>query len=164
MFFRIKRSYKSSMNVDQVYQFLGYLSSRESSIWKFKSKTYNVKVDGLLFSIKKRGGSANGPVYPLIKGKITQNDFVQIDLDIEPAYSIIISSFLAGFTGLFFILSDEKMTINNVFRAPTLLERIGMGLFVIAIPAVISYFKTIQPVQNAEEWLISKLKLEPITH
>ncbi|TGE10301.1 hypothetical protein [Hymenobacter fodinae] len=150
------------MTTDQVYQFLEYISLKESGIWKLKSKAYDVKVDGTRFLIRKRGGGANGAIQPLIKGQVVQTDFVQLNLDIKPSYHIILFSFLAGFISLFFILSDDKMTINNEFRAPTLLERIGMALFVLLIPAVISYFKTIQPVQNAEKWLIRRLKLEPI--
>jgi hypothetical protein len=162
MLFRIKRSYRSSMTFEQIHQVLEYLLSKESGVWILKTKAYNVQVEGANFSIKKRGGSLNGPTHPSIKGEIVYSDFVRINLDIKPDYSTILFSSITGVILLLFILTDEKMNINGMYRSVTLLERIGMAIFVIAIPAIISYFKTIKPTQDAEKWLIKKMQLKPL--
>ncbi|MBD2714710.1 hypothetical protein KBK19_06665 [Microvirga sp. STR05] len=140
-----------------------YLDSKESGIWKLRTKVYNVKFDKNCFLIKRRGGNANGPIYPLVKGEIIQNEFIQVNLDIKPAYYLIIGAVLCSLALLYPILTDEKMTVNGVYRSVGLLERMGWAAFVLAVPGFICYFKTIKPVRDAENWLIEKLKLEPIS-
>ncbi|NVO85320.1 hypothetical protein [Hymenobacter terrestris] len=160
--FRIHRSYKSSLTVEQIYQFLDHLSSKKSEIWTFKSNTYDVQVDDECFSIKKRGGSINGQIHPLVKGEIMNADFVQVSLDIKPSYSTMFLSFIVGSILLFSLLLSEKITINGVYRSITLLERTGFVFFVVAIPAGLSYFKTIKPTQDTEKWLIREMQLKPL--
>ncbi len=160
--FRIHRSYKSSMTVEQIYQLLDYLSSKESEAWAFKSKVYDVQFDDKRFSIKKRGGGTNGPIHPLVRGEIMNSGFVQVNLDIKPSYSTIIFSLIVGSILLFFFLLSEKINIGGVYRSVTLLERTGFAFFIVAIPALISYFKTVKPTQDAESWLIRKMQLKPL--
>ena len=162
MLFRIKRSYRSLMTAEQIRNVLEYLAAKESGVWVLKGKVYDVKMSETNFSVKKRGGSMSGAIYPVIKGKITQNELVQIDLDIKPAYYLILFSTLTSLILLFFIISDENMTMDGVYRSVTIFERFSMALFVIAVPAIISYFKTIKPVQDAEKWLMREMKLTPL--
>lgn len=163
MLFRIDRSYKSLMTVEQIEQVLEYLSTKKSNVFGIKIKIYDVEAEGMSFSVRRRGGSQNGPIYPLIKGEITQADFIQVDLEIKPSYFYILFIPLIGIVMSFIVLLSDEMTVNGIYRSVDLAERIGWSLFSIIITMTLAYFKTIKPVQDAEKWLIKKLKLEPIS-
>jgi hypothetical protein len=150
------------MTMEQVYSYLEYLDSKESGTWVFKDKTYDVRVDGAFFSIKKRSGGSNGPIYPLIKGQLVQKESVQVELDIRPSYYIIVFCFIVCALLLWSILSADKITINGVYRSVNIAEKGGLGLFIIAVPSIVCYLKTIGPTRSAERWLIEKMRLKPL--
>lgn len=163
MLFGVDRSYRTLMTAEQIKQVLECLAAQESGVWILKSKLYDIKINGNCFLVKRRGGNMNDLIHPLIEGEIMQNNFVQVNLRIRPAYYVILFASITSLVSLFFVFTDDKMTINEVYRSVTLIERLGIALFVIAIPAMVSYFSTIKPVQDAELWMIGKLKLKPVS-
>ena len=160
MIFGIEKSYSTLMTMPQIHECLKHFSSKTSSF--FKAKVYDVQFDDYQFSIRKRGGSFNGAVYPLINGRITQEERVRVDLAIRPSYFLI--AFCAIFPCIFLpvIFFFDKMTINGVYRTPTIDEKVFFALFSVTIPVIICYFKTIKPTRDAEKWLVRKFSLKEI--
>jgi hypothetical protein len=159
MLFRIKKSYKSLLTAQEVESFIKYLESKETGISFLKSKVYNIEHGHNKFTVRKRGGTSNGPIYPPIKLNIIQREFVQIDLDIEPSYFVILFFSVVCSVLSLSVLLNNKITINGEYREPDLIERFLWFLFPIALANVLCYFKTIKPTRDAEAWLIKKLKL-----
>ena len=160
MMFGVKRSYKSLMTVPQIHECLEYFSSKTSSF--FKAKIYDVQLDDYQFAIQKRGGSINGPVFPIIRGRIEQKEYVRVDLDIKPSYLLIAFCAIITCILLLSILLADKMTINGVYRMPTVSEKVLFSLFSVSISAILCYFKTIKPTKDAEKWLVRKFSLKEI--
>ena len=76
MLFRIKKSYKSLLATQEIEAFIKYLESKETGISFLKSKAYDVQFGSNRFTVKKRGGTPNGPIYPLIELSMIQGDYV----------------------------------------------------------------------------------------
>lgn len=146
------------MTVPQIHDCLKHFSSKKSSV--FKAKVYDVQFDDYQFSIQKRGGSLNGPAYPLINGRIVQQESVRIDLDIKPSYFLL--AFCAVFPCIFLpaIFLTDEMTINGVYRVLTTSEKGFFALLSVGIPAILCYLKTIKPTKDADKWLVRKLLLK----
>lgn len=162
MFPALGGTYHSALSNSEIQAWLDYLERKESGVWFFKSKDYEVKRFTDSFSLRKRGGGSNGPIYPWIEGKIKDSQSNQIDLVIQPSYFFL--AFLLVFicimlSGLWLI---DDMKINGEHRVPFLVERVFFSLFAIALPSIIGYFKMVRPMQEAEEWLIKKLRLRKI--
>lgn len=161
MLFRIKKSYKSLLTAQELKDFMIYLESKETGISFLKSRAYDVRYDNNRFTVRKRGATQNGPIFPLIRFKVTQGDYLQIDLDIKPSYLVILfCSIISGVLSMFILLND-KIKINGVYTELDFIERVFWFLFPIIIAIILCYFKTIKPTRDAEAWLIKKLKLTP---
>jgi len=96
--------------------------------------------------------------YPPITCNYISEDPVVLNIRIRPNYFTII---FLSFMSVAFMLSTllaSKMTINCVYKTPSIPERlvfIGFSL----LPALWCYFGYLRPIQKAEKWITEKLNL-----
>lgn len=97
--------------------------------------------------------------YPVIEGIYFSESPVIINILIKPSYFTILFFSIFVFTFIPVAIFIDKMTINGVFRSPTIIERILFGFVGGIIPGLWCYFGYIRPVKKAERWIVQKLSL-----
>jgi hypothetical protein len=136
-----------------------YSEEKETSFLGMKVEEHKGRMVGNEFEVARQasGISAFIEPYPLIKGWTYENP-MRIKLKIIPKYfdilffSICSSAFILGA-----ILSD-KMTVNHVYKTPTILERFIFSSFGIVI-GIWGYLRAIRPIGRSEKWAVRKFKL-----
>jgi hypothetical protein len=98
--------------------------------------------------------------YPVIQGIYFSERPLTINILIKPNYFIIFFFAIFVFTFIPAGIFIDKMTINGVFRSPTITERFlfaGVGGI---MPGLWCYFGYIRPIKKAENWIVEKLELD----
>lgn len=97
--------------------------------------------------------------YPVVDGIYFSENPLIVNIQIKPSYLTILffSIFVFTFipTGIFI----DKMTINGVFRSPTIMERFLFASVGGIIPGLWCYFGYIRPIKKAENWIVQLLNL-----
>ena len=99
--------------------------------------------------------------YPTIEGIYFSERPLTLNILIKPSYFTIIFFSIFVFTFIPAAIFIDKMTINGVFKSPTIMERFLFSLGGI-IPGLWCYFGYIRPIKKAENWIIKKLSLSII--
>lgn len=100
--------------------------------------------------------------YPAITGFYNSEKPLTLNIIVKPDYFTILFFAIFVFTFIPAGIFLHKMTINGVFRSPSISERFlfaGIGGF---IPGLWCYFGYIRPVKKAENWIVEKLRLNVI--
>jgi len=97
--------------------------------------------------------------YPPVEGLYISERPLTINIIIKPSYFTIL--FFSVFVCLFIPagIFIDKMTINGIFRSPTLPERLLFAGLGGGIPGLWCYFGYIRPIKKAENWIVKKLRL-----
>lgn len=96
--------------------------------------------------------------YPVIEGIYFSEKPLTINILIRPSYFTIIFFSFFVFTFIPVAIFVDKMTINGVFKSPTIVERLLFSLGGI-IPGLWCYFGYIRPIKKAENWIVQRLSL-----
>ena len=96
--------------------------------------------------------------YPVIEGIYFSERPLTINILIKPSYFTIVFFSIFVFTFIPTAIFVDKLTINGVFKSPTVIERLLYSLGGI-IPGLWCYFGYIRPIKKAENWIIQKLSL-----
>ncbi len=101
--------------------------------------------------------------YPVIEGIYFSENPLVINILIKPRYFTIIFFSLFVLTFIPVAIFADKMTINGVFKSPSIVERMLFSLGGI-IPGLWCYFGYIRPVKKAENWIVQKLNLSVVDY
>ena len=101
--------------------------------------------------------------YPTVEGIYFSERPLTINILIKPSYFNIIFFSIFVFTFIPASIFINNMTINGVFRSPTIMERFLFALIGGIIPGLWCYFGYIRPIKKAEIWIIEKLRLSITT-
>ena len=96
--------------------------------------------------------------YPLIEGIYFSERPLIINILIKPSYLAVLFFSIFVFTFIPAAIFVDKMTINGVFKSPTIIERLLFSLGGV-IPGLWFYFGYIRPIKKAENWIIKRLSL-----
>ena len=97
--------------------------------------------------------------YPAVEGIYFSERPLTINIQIKPSYFNIIFFSIFVFTFIPASIFINNMTINGVFRSPTIMERFLFATIGGIIPGLWCYFGYIRPIKKAESWIIEKLSL-----
>lgn len=97
--------------------------------------------------------------YPVIEGIYFSESPLTINILIKPSYFTILFFSMFVLTFIPVAIFIDKMTINGVFRPPTIIERALFAFIGGIIPGLWCYFGYVRPVKKAERWIVQKLNL-----
>lgn len=159
--FSIDRYYSTTLSKTQVREELNNLVT-ERKFGGLRTDKFVTDISENRFLIGRNTYGVDGftlEQYPVIEGIFFSERPVTINILIKPSYFTIL--FFSVFVFLFIpaAIFVDKMTINGVFRTPTIIERFlfaGVGGI---IPGLWCYFGYIRPVKKAERWIVQRLNL-----
>jgi hypothetical protein len=162
--FSIDRYYTTHLSKEQVTQELNILVS-EKKFGGLRTDEFVTQTSESGFLIGRNTYGVDGftlEQYPVIEGIYFSDKPVTINIQIRPNYFTIIFFSLFVFTFIPAGIFIDRMTINGVFRSPTIAERFFFAGLGGGIPALLCYFGYIRPIKKAEAWIVEKLGLNLI--
>ena len=160
----IDKSYLSTFSKEKVFSELSLVESQKK-FGGLRVDKFAISVTDSSFQIQRYSNGLDGFTlgqFPLINGEFISERPTILNIKLKPNYITIIffSIFVITFIPLGIFL--DKMTINGVFRAPTILERLMFAGLGGIVPGLWCYFGYIRPIKKAELWIINRLNLTPI--
>ena len=159
--FSLDRYYTTPLSKIQVIEEINNLST-EKKFGGLRSDKLVTQISENGFLISRKTYGVDGftlEQYPLIEGIYFSEMPLTINILIKPSYFTILFFSLFVLTFIPASIFVDKMTINGVFRSPTIWERFmvtGVSGF---MPGLWCYFGHIRPVNKAENWIKEKLSL-----
>ncbi len=161
--FSIEETYKSELSKDKIIELI-QSNNAEKKFGGLKIIKYRYVINDSFFEVQKYANGLDALIekFPLIKGQISSENPTLVTLRIIPNYFSII--FFSIFVFIFIPASIliQKMTINDVYRIPTVTERILIAFLGGVIPATWCYFQQIRPIKKTEKWIADKLSLSAL--
>ena len=158
--FSINRFYTTHLSKTQVRDELNTLMT-EKKFGGLRTDKFVVIISDDRFAIGRKTYGVDGftlEQYPAIKGIYFSETPLKINIVIKPSYFTIIFFSIFVFTFISAALFVDKMTINGVYKSPTIVERFLLFLGGV-LPGLWCYFGYIRPVKKAENWIVKKLTL-----
>ncbi len=162
----IDRCYFTDLSKNQVNEELNSLTNQKQ-FGGLRTDKFVAQTSETGFTIGRNTYGLDGftlEQYPEIKGFYISEIPLTINIVIKPNYFAILFFSIFFFSFIPVGIFVDKMTINGIFRVPTIIERFlfasGGGL----IPGVWCYFGYIRPIKKAMNWIVEKLKLNAINN
>jgi hypothetical protein len=159
--FKIDRYYTTDLSKRQVIDVLDNLSNHKQfsglSAGKFIAQTSESH-----FVVEQDNSGVDGTTFeqhPEIEGYYVADTPLVINIIITPNYFVILFFSIFVFTFPTVGIFVDEMTINGVFRSPTIFERLIFIVLGGVMPGLWCYFGFIRPVKKAENWIVERLML-----
>ena len=159
--FSIDRYYTTHLSKSQVADELNDLDA-EKKFGGLRTDKFATSTSESNFLIGRNTYGVDGftlEQYPVIEGFYFSEKPLIINILIKPDYFTILFFSIFVFTFIPAAIFVDKMTINGVYKSPTIIERLlfaGVGGI---MPGLWCYFGYIRPVKKAEKWIVEKLSL-----
>ena len=159
--FTIDRYYSTDLAKHQVAEELNNLTSQKQ-FGGLKTDNFIAQTSENGFIVERNTYGLDGftlEQYPVVEGAYISERPLTINIVIKPSYFTILFFSVFVFTFIPVGVFVDKMTINGVFRSPSISERLlfaGVGGI---IPGFWCYFGYIRPIKKVENWIIKKLRL-----
>jgi hypothetical protein len=159
--FSIDRYYTTDLSTSQVAEELNNLD-KEKKFGGLRIDKFIAQCSEDGFIVGRNTSGVDGftlEQYPIIEGIYFSKKPLTINILIKPRYLMILFFALFVFTFIPAAIFIDKMTINGIFRSPTIMERFLFAFVGGIIPGLWCYFGYIRPIRKAENWIVEKLGL-----
>lgn len=159
--FTIDRNYSTDLSKSQVNEVMNNLDTQKQ-FGGLRTDKFVAQTSESGFIVARNTYGLDGftlEQYPVVEGLYISERPMTINIVIKPSYFTILFFSIFVFTFIPVGIFVDKMTINGVFRSPTITERFlfaGVGGI---IPGLWCYFGYIRPIKKAETWIVEKLRL-----
>jgi hypothetical protein len=157
--FQTTKTFITTLSKDDIIEFVRERLNRRDKFLFISSREYIGSINGRTFKFHRIFNFRSSPAYPKISGVITASDPTILEITITPHYFRILFFLIFPMVFIPSAFLTDHMTINGVFRAPELSERVSFALFGGVGPLIWCYFDSIRPIRKTELWLKEHLNL-----
>jgi hypothetical protein len=162
--FTIDRYYSTNLSKSQVIEELNNLASQKK-FGGLRTDEFVSQASESGFIVGRNTYGLDGftlEQYPAVEGFYISDRPLTINIIVKPSYFTILFFSIFVFSFIPVSIFVDKMTINGIFRSPTIIERLLFAGIGGIIPGIWCYFGYIRPIKKAENWIVKKLRLNII--
>ncbi|QNA46136.1 hypothetical protein [Lacibacter sediminis] len=162
--FTIDKYYSTDLSKSQVFEEMNNLDT-EQQFGGLRTDKFIAQTSESGFIVIRNTYGLDGftlEQYPTLEGYYISEKPLTINIVVKPRYFTILFFSIFVFTFIPASIFIDKMTINGIFRSPTIPERFLFAGVGGVIPGLWCYFGYIRPIKKAENWIVEKLRLSVI--